>query len=151
MDNTLIPKSKCHRLGKDLEVLKINTSLEGGRGGGEEEEGRGGEKKREEGGEEEEGALFLHGFHLWDPTKEENVIHSPVCIMEWELGRAVKGQPISGSWLDVGFVCPSECCLKISCDFLHLDVIPTEAFLGPQEKMVLILLPLPSALTGKHR
>lgn len=93
MDNTLIPKSKCHRLGKDLEALKINTSLEGGREGGSgrkgkrRKEGEEGEK-REDGEEEEEGGLFLHGFHLWDPTKEENGMHSPVYIMGWELGRA---------------------------------------------------------------
>ena len=36
IENILIPKSKCQRLGKDSEFLKINTlhRREGGRGGG---------------------------------------------------------------------------------------------------------------------
>lgn len=68
LDNTLIPKSKFHRVGKDLEVLKINTSMEAGR-----ERGEGGVR---EGREEDKrgGALSFQpilGFTYGTPTKEE--------------------------------------------------------------------------------
>lgn len=46
IENILIPKSKCQRLGKDFEVLKINTwsrreGEKGGRKAGMEVEGQG--------------------------------------------------------------------------------------------------------------
>jgi len=90
LDNTLIPKSKCHRLGKDLENKYQLGRREGGREG---ERGKGEGREEEGGWGGGRGGSFLPGFHLWDPTKEENVTYSPVYIygMRAGQGRAAMG------------------------------------------------------------